>query len=93
MKRIEKPSAGELFLPLLMTVSSVTADQGDEAAILPYGMEFNSVSGHLVFEFQASSLEAVNKLMAALKSEGLQTRLDTANQDKESVLAKMTVAR
>ncbi len=93
LKHLGQSPTGEPFLPLLLKVSSITAAQGEEAGIISQGMDFNNASGYLVFEFQASSLEVVNKLMAALQSEGLQTRLDSANQEKSGVLARMTVAR
>ncbi len=60
---------------------------------MPQAMDFNDSSGHLVFEFQAANLEVVNKFMDELRAGGLQTRLDSANQDKGGVIARMTVAR
>ena len=89
-KTIDRDNA---FLALLHQLSAVTAEQGAAAAIIPQGMDFNSEVGHLIFEFSASSLDVVHQLESDLKAKGLQTRLDSANQGKTGVIAKMTVAR
>ncbi|MDP0588571.1 MAG: type II secretion system protein GspL [Candidatus Endonucleobacter bathymodioli] len=89
----ETKTADKPLLPLLQGVSAIVASQGKEAAIVPQGIEFSNDSGNLIFEFQAASLEAINKLMADLKEEGLQTRLDTANQGKVGAIARMTITR
>lgn len=86
-------SGGKPFLPLLKQVSSITEAQAKEAGILSLVMEFSTEPGNLIVEFKADNLDAVNKLLADLKSEGLQARLDTANQEKVGVIARMTVAR
>lgn len=93
LKSLDTPQKSEPFLPLLKKISVVASSQGDEADIVPQGMDFNDMSGQLVFEFQAANLETVNKFMEALRGEGLQTRLDSANKVKAGVIAKMTVAR
>ncbi|MDP0563041.1 MAG: type II secretion system protein GspL [Candidatus Endonucleobacter sp. (ex Gigantidas childressi)] len=91
-KETEK-AGGKPLLPLLQGVSAVVASQSKEAKIVPQGIEFSNDSGNLIFEFQAGSLEVVNKLMADLKEKGLQTRLDTANQGKVGIIARMTITR
>ncbi len=85
-------SADKAFLPLLQTVSSVALAQGQNK-VEPKSMDFNSESGHLLVEFQAPNLEVVNKMLADLKENGLQTQLDTANQEKAGVMARVTVTR
>ena len=85
-------SADKAFLPLLQTVSSVALAQGKNT-VEPKSMDFNSESGHLLVEFQAPNLEVVNKMLADLKASGLQTQLDTANQEKAGVMARVTVTR
>lgn len=80
------------FLPLLQQVSSVSASL-PEAKIKPLSMDFNDTSGNLVLELRAESLEAVDKLLAATRSSGLSAKLDSANQEKNGVNARMTISR
>lgn len=88
-----RKQTGEPFLPLLQKVSSVSDSLGEDSKFEPQSMDFNDSSGQLVLEFQAGSLEAVDQLLEALKNAGLTTRLDSANQGKAGVLARMTIGR
>lgn len=85
--------SGEPFLPLLQKVSSVSASLGKEAGITHQSLDFNSTNGQLAMEFQASNLELVDRFLAELKSSGLNTRLENANQGKDGVTARMTIGR
>ena len=80
------------FLPLLQKVSAVSASL-PEAKIKPVSMDFNDTTGNLVLELRAESLESVDKLLAATKSAGLMAKLDSANQEKSGVNARMTISR
>ncbi|AMO55819.1 hypothetical protein GZ77_08100 [Endozoicomonas montiporae] len=84
--------ASKPFLPLLKKVSAVSASL-PEARIKPVSMDFNDTTGNLVLELRAESLESVNKLLAATKSAGLMAKLDSANQEKNGVNARMTISR
>ena len=88
-----RKQTGEPFLPLLQKVSTVSDSLGKDAGFEPQSMDFNDSSGQLVLEFQAGSLEAVDQLLEALKNAGLTTKLDSANQGKTGVLARMTIGR
>lgn len=85
-------SADHAFLPLLKTFSSVALAQGAKT-VEPKRMDFTTDTGRLLVEFQAPNLDVVNKMLAALKEQGLQTQLDTANQEKVGVTARVTVTR
>ena len=88
-----KKQTGEPFLPLLQKVSLVSDALDGDSGFEPQSMDFNDSSGQLVLEFQAGSLEAVDQLLEALKNAGLTTKLDSANQGKTGVLARMTIGR
>ena len=92
LKTAGSGSSGKPFLPLLQKVSLVSASL-PEAKIQPLSMDFNDTSGNLVLELKAASLEAVDKLLAATKSSGLTAKLDSANQEKNGVNARMTISR
>ena len=85
-------SGGEPFLPLLQQLSAVSSSLGD-ANLQPLSMDFNDTSGRLVLDLKAESLESIDKLRAAIKSSGLSVRLDSANQEKTGVNARMTIGR
>ena len=85
-------SEGKPFLPLLQTVSLVSASL-PEAKIRPISMEFNHTTGNLVLELTAETLESVDELLAATKSAGLMAKLDRANREKSGVNARMTISR
>ena len=80
------------FLPLLQKVSALSAAL-PEAKINPISMDFSDTTGNLVLELRAESLESVDKLLAATKSAGLMAKLDSANQEKSGVNARMTISR
>ncbi len=80
------------FLPLLQRFSSVALAQGINT-VESKSMDFNTDSGHLLVEFQAPNLDVVNKMLAALKEQGLKTQLDTASQEKVGVTARVTVTK
>lgn len=88
-----RKQTGEPFLPLLQKVSMVSENLDKEAKVEPQSMDFNDSSGQLVLEFQAGSLESVDQFLAALNNAGLSTKLDSANQVKTGVLARMTIGR
>jgi type II secretory pathway component PulL len=92
LKSAGKKVGGEEFLPLLQQVSSISGSLPD-VKLKPVSMDFNEISGKLVLELKAESLEGVDKLLAAVKSSGLNARLDSANQAKEGVNARMTIGR
>ncbi|MGI9273692.1 MAG: type II secretion system protein GspL [Endozoicomonas sp.] len=85
-------SGGEPFLPLLQQVSAVSSSLG-EVTFQPLSMDFNDTSGRLVLDLKAENLESIDKLRAAIKSSGLSVRLDSANQEKTGVNARMTIGR
>ena len=93
LRSADRKQTGEPFLPLLKKVSSVADSLGKDSKFDPQSMDFNDSSGQLVLEFQAGSLEAVDQLLEALKNAGLTTKLDSANQGKTGVLARMTIGR
>lgn len=84
--------ANKPFLPLLQKISEISASL-PELKIQPVSMNFNDTTGNLVLDLRAESLEAVDKLLAATKSSGLVARLDSANQEKNDVNARMTINR
>ncbi|MGB1271949.1 MAG: type II secretion system protein GspL, partial [Endozoicomonas sp.] len=92
-KTTGKTQGGEPFLPLLQKISSVSASLGKESGITHQSLDFNGTNGQLAMEFQASSIESVDRFLAELKSSGLNTRLENANQGKEGVTARMTIGR
>lgn len=88
----KRSTGGEPFLPMLQQVSAVSASLKD-VKFKPVSMDFNETSGKLVLELKADNLEGVDKLLAAVKSSGLSARLDSANQEKIGVNARMTIGR
>lgn len=88
-----KKQTSESFLPLLQKVSAVSAQLGSDVKLEHQSMDFNDGTGQLILEFQAGNLETVDKFLAALKDSGLNTKLDSANQGKTNVLARMTIGR
>ncbi|WP_062266719.1 type II secretion system protein GspL [Endozoicomonas arenosclerae] len=92
LKSAGQKAGGEPFLPLLQQVSAVSSSL-PELKLKPVSMDFNEASGKLVLELNADNLEGVDKLLAAVKSSGLSARLDSANQAKTGVNARMTIGR
>lgn len=92
LKTAGNSQASKPFLPLLQKVSAVSSSL-PEAKIQPISMDFNDTTGNLVLELRAESLESVDKLLAATKSAGLMAKLDSANQEKNGVNARMTISR
>ncbi|KEQ17158.1 type II secretion system protein GspL [Endozoicomonas numazuensis] len=92
LKSVGQKAGGEPFLPLLQQVSAVSSALPD-LKLKPVSMDFNEASGKLVLELKADNLEGVDKLLAAVKSSGLSARLDSANQEKTGVNARMTIGR
>ncbi|MRI34624.1 hypothetical protein EOPP23_16700 [Endozoicomonas sp. OPT23] len=92
LKKTGNTVAGEPFLPMLQQVSKISASIKD-SNLKPVTMDFNEVSGKLILDLKADSLEGVEKLLAAVKSDGLNAKLDNANQEKTGVNARMTIDR
>ncbi|WP_422137660.1 type II secretion system protein GspL [Endozoicomonas sp. ALC020] len=92
LKNVGQSATGEAFLPLLQQVSAVSSSLSD-FKLKPVSMDFNEATGALVLELKADNLEGVDKLLAAVKSSGLSARLDSANQEKTGVNARMTIGR
>ncbi|MGI9283638.1 MAG: type II secretion system protein GspL [Endozoicomonas sp.] len=92
LKNAGQKTGGEPFLPLLQQVSAVSSSLPD-LKLRPVSMDFNETSGKLILELKADNLEGVDKLLAAVKSSGLSARLDSANQEKTGVNARMTIGR
>ena len=88
-----KKQTGEPFLPLLQKVSAVSGSLDESVKFDPRSMDFNDGSGQLILEFQAGNLESVEQFLGALNNAGLNTKLDSANQGKTGVLARMTIGR
>ncbi|WP_252176321.1 type II secretion system protein GspL [Endozoicomonas sp. 4G] len=92
LKNTGQKDSGEPFLPLLQQVSAVSSSFPD-FKLKPVSMDFNEASGKLILELRAESLEGIDKLLASVKSSGLSARLDSANQEKTGVSARMTIGR
>ncbi|OED41921.1 hypothetical protein ACH42_12780 [Endozoicomonas sp. (ex Bugula neritina AB1)] len=93
LRSSDQKVSGKPFLPLLQKVSKISAQQSPDSGLEHQSMDFNGGTGQLVLEVKAGSLEAVDKFLSALKDAGLNTKLDSANQGKTSVLARMTIDR
>ena len=92
LKKTGNTVTGEPFLPLLQQVSKIS-ESIKESRLKPVSMDFNETSGKLVLDLKADTLEGVEKLLAAVKQDGLNARLDNANQEKTGVNARMTIDR
>ncbi len=92
LKKTGSTVAGEPFLPMLQQVSKISSSIKD-SNLQPVSMDFNEISGKLILDLKADSLEGVEQLLAAVKSSGLNARLDNANQEKTGVNARMTIDR
>ncbi|MTI14335.1 type II secretion system protein GspL [Sansalvadorimonas verongulae] len=80
------------FLNMLKVISNVSDDEIGKG-IIPKAMDFNEVNGRLSLDVHADSFELLNRYVDALKSAGLNARMDTGNQDVKGVSARLTVRR
>ena len=87
------PVTESVFLPLLQTLSKVTAEHSAKALIKPQGLDFNNQLNRLAFDFVAVTLDSVNKLESELQAQGVRTKLERASQEKEGVVARIVLAK
>lgn len=84
-------SGGEgVFIKLLVDVSSVTQQLGSQQ-IKPKSLDFNSSGNSLMLEVNAKSYEVLDAYVNQLKQRGMSAKLETANQEKETVLARINI--
>ncbi|MDE1465004.1 type II secretion system protein GspL [Spartinivicinus poritis] len=78
------------FMDMLVNVSSVTQQLGGQQ-IKPKSLDFNQSAGSLTIEVHAKSYEILDNYVQKLKGSGLSANLETANQEKASVLARISI--
>ncbi|WP_163834573.1 type II secretion system protein GspL [Spartinivicinus ruber] len=78
------------FMDMLVNVSSVTQQLGVQQ-IKPKSLDFNQSAGSLAIEVHAKSYEVLDNYVQKLKGSGLSADLETANQEKASVLARISI--
>ncbi len=91
LKNLNTQSTETPFLPMLQALSGVVDSVDTKVGLEPRSLDFNEVSGLLVYEFSAKNLEAVNQFLDQLNASDLSGKLDNASQGKTGVIAKVTI--
>lgn len=92
-RTLETQTSETAFLPMLQVLSSVSGSMDEKEKLESRNLDFNEATGQLVFEFEADELNTVNQFLEKLNISGFQGKLESANQGKSSVIARVTVRK
>lgn len=81
------------FLPMLQSLSTVSAAMGENIGLEPRSLDFNETSRQLVYEFGAGELATVNRFLEKLNHSGLQGKLENATHGESGVIARITIRK
>ncbi len=90
LKRAGMAKADNGFLQVLNTMSRVSA-QAAAKGVEPKSLDFNESGDGVTLNVAAASFEAVNRYLEALRDAGLKATMETANQEGNTVVARLSM--
>lgn len=90
LKRAGTVRTGDGFLPILHTLSSVNA-RASAKGVNPKSLDFNASGDEVTLNVAAVSFEAINRYLEALRAAGLKATMKTANQEGNTVIARLSM--
>lgn len=90
LRRAGTTNADNGFLQMLNTVSRVNA-QAEAKGVEPTRLDFNESDGGLAISVSATSFDAINRYLEALRQAGLQATMEAANQEGDTVVARLSM--
>ncbi|WP_211828801.1 type II secretion system protein GspL [Kistimonas asteriae] len=90
LKRAGTAQADNGFLLVLNTLSRVSA-QASAKGVEPKSLDFNESGDGVTLNVAAASFEAVNRYLEALREAGLKATMETANQEGDTVVARLSM--
>ncbi|GAA4647967.1 hypothetical protein GCM10023116_02290 [Kistimonas scapharcae] len=90
LKRAGTAKTDNGFLQVLNTLSRVSAQAGAKG-VEPKSLDFNESGDGVTLNVAAASFEAVNRYLEALRDAGLKATMETANQEGNTVVARLSM--
>ncbi|MEH6556961.1 MAG: type II secretion system protein GspL [Oceanicoccus sp.] len=81
------------FLPILASLATTLAGDGDEMKLTVDQLRFDTASGELQFQVRSSSIEKLDQLKRELAEIGLEVDINSATEQDDYVMGRLVVRR